>query len=178
MSRFQPENLLVSLDANPPDSSTAASSTLTARAPLANAPNVTFKDLQGNNSALSDLRGKVVLVNFWATWCVPCRSEIPILIGLQERYSGKGFTVLGASLDEGGAKIVDRFVQEIRFEVDGRDRSMNYPIVLGNDEITDKFGGLLGPPVTFLISRDGKIVKRFIGVVNEVQITKDVEKQL
>src|SRR5215469_268773 len=178
VSPFQPENLLVSLRGKPPDTGALASPTLSTGTAPSNAPDVTFKDLQGNNLGLSDFKGKVVLVNFWATWCEPCRSEIPILIELQEKYGGKGFTVLGASLDEDGARLVDRFVHDMRFEVHGREQSMNYPIVRGSDEITDKFGGLLGPPVTFLISRDGKIAKKYIGIVNEVEITRDVENQL
>jgi cytochrome c-type biogenesis protein len=178
VSRFQPENLLVSVRGKPPDMRTTATLTPPTDAALIDEPNVTFKDLQGNNLALSNLKGEVVLLNFWATWCGPCRGEIPVLIGLQDKYSGKGFTVLGASLDEDGSKVVDRFVHDMRFDVRARPETMNYPIVLASDAITDEFGGLLGPPVTFLISRDGKIVKKYVGVVNEVQITKDLESQL
>jgi cytochrome c-type biogenesis protein len=145
---------------------------------LAPEPDVTFKNLQGGDVPLASLKGKVVLVNFWATWCEPCRSEIPLLIGLQDRYSGKGFTMLGASMDEDGVKAVDPFIHTTEFNVGGRQRTMDYPIVLGSDAITDKFGGLLGMPTSYLISRDGKIVKKYIGVVNESQITKDVESQL
>ena len=141
-------------------------------------PDVTFKNLQGENVALSSMKGKVVLLNFWATWCEPCRSEIPVLIGLQDKYATKGFTMLGASMDEDGAKAVDPFIHETKFNVDGREKTMDYPIVLGTDAITDKFGGLLGMPTSYLISRDGKIVKRYIGVVDPSQVVKDVESQL
>ncbi|HXX18027.1 MAG TPA: cytochrome c biogenesis protein CcdA [Candidatus Acidoferrum sp.] len=142
------------------------------------APDVTFKNLQGAEVPLSSMKGKVVLLNFWATWCEPCRSEIPVLIGLQDKYSGKGFTMLGASMDEDGVKAVDPFIHTTQFNVGGQQRLMDYPIVLGSDAITDKFGGLLGMPTSYLISRDGKIVKKYIGVVNEAQVTKDVESQL
>ncbi|HTR47911.1 MAG TPA: cytochrome c biogenesis protein CcdA [Verrucomicrobiae bacterium] len=142
------------------------------------APDVTFKDLKGADVPLSSLKGKVVLLNFWATWCEPCRSEIPVLIGLQEKYSPKGFTMLGASMDEDGTKAVNPFIQSTQFNVGGQQRTMDYPIVLGSDAITDKFGGLLGMPTSYLISRDGKIVKKYIGVVNEAQVVKDVESQL
>ncbi|MGD1210668.1 MAG: redoxin family protein [Candidatus Acidiferrales bacterium] len=145
---------------------------------LADEPNVTFRDLQGNNVPLASLKGKVVLVNFWATWCEPCRGEIPILINLQKEYSGKGFTLLGAAMDEEGAKVVQPYVQSTQFNVGGQPQTMNYPIVLGTDAITDKFGGLLGMPTSFLISRDGKIVKKYMGGINETQIKKDVESQL
>jgi cytochrome c-type biogenesis protein len=141
-------------------------------------PDVTFKNLQGENVALSSMKGKVVLLNFWATWCEPCRSEIPVLIGLQDKYATKGFTMLGASMDEDGAKVVDPFIHETKFNVDGQEKTMDYPIVLGTDAITDKFGGLLGMPTSYLISRDGKIVKRYIGVVDPSQVVKDVESQL
>ena len=141
-------------------------------------PDVTFKNLQGENVALSSMKGKVVLLNFWATWCEPCRSEIPVLIGLQDKYATKGFTMLGASMDEDGAKAVDPFIHETKFNVDGQEKTMDYPIVLGTDAITDKFGGLLGMPTSYLISRDGKIVKRYIGVVDPSQVVKDVESQL
>jgi len=141
-------------------------------------PDVTFKNLAGGDTSLASLKGKVVLVNFWATWCEPCRGEIPLLIGLQDKYASKGFTMLGASMDEDGAKAVDPFIHDNRFNVGGKQEQMDYPIVLGSDEITDKFGGLLGMPTSYLISRDGKIVKKYIGVVNEAQITKDIESQL
>ena len=142
------------------------------------APDVTFKNLQGAEVPLSSMKGKVVLLNFWATWCEPCRSEIPVLIGLQDKYSSKGFTMLGASMDEDGVKAVDPFIHTTQFNVGGQQRLMDYPIVLGSDAITDKFGGLLGMPTSYLISRDGKIVKKYIGVVNEAQVVKDVESQL
>jgi thiol-disulfide isomerase/thioredoxin len=145
---------------------------------LQSEPDVTFKNLDGGGTSLASLKGKVVLVNFWATWCDPCRGEIPVLIGLQDKYGSRGFTMLGASMDEDGAKAVNPFIHENHFDVGGKQEQIDYPIVLGSDEITDKFGGLLGMPTSYLISRDGKIVKKYIGVVNEVQITKDIESQL
>ncbi len=147
-------------------------------ASLASEPQVAFKDLQGNSMSLDSLKGKVVLLNFWATWCEPCRSEIPILIDLQDKYGAKGFTVLGASMDDDGAKAVNPFMQNTKFTVGGESKTMDYPVVLGNDDIATKFGGLLGMPTSFLISRDGKIVKRYIGVLNAAQIEKDVQSQL
>lgn len=145
---------------------------------LANEPNVTFKDLQGQDVSLESMKGKVVLLNFWATWCAPCQGEIPILIGLQQKYSSKGFTMLGAAMDDEGKKVVEPYVQDTKFTVGGQSMTMNYPIVLGNDDIASKFGGLLGMPTSFLISRDGKIVKKYMGALSEDQIVKDVEAQL
>ena len=97
-------------------------------------PNVTFKDLEGGDVALSSLKGKVVLLNFWATWCEPCRGEIPVLINLQQQYSSKGFTMLGASMDDDPKKVVPQFVKTNEFKVDGKDETMNYPIVVGSDD--------------------------------------------
>ena len=144
---------------------------------LADEPNVTFKDLQGNSVALSGFKGKVLLVNFWGTWCEPCRGEIPILIRLQQNYSGKGFTLLGVATND-EVSSVGPFVHNTQFNVDGKQETMNYPIVMGSDDISTKFGGLLGMPTSYLINRDGKIVKRYIGSLNEAQIVKDVESQL
>ncbi len=146
-------------------------------ATLQDEPDVTFKDLQGKDVTLAGFKGKVVLVNFWGTWCEPCRGEIPILIGLQEKYGPKGFTLLGAATND-EEKTVDAFVHNTQFNVGGQEMTMNYPIVMGTDDISTKFGGLLGMPTSFLITRDGKIAKRYIGSLNENQIVKDVESQL
>jgi cytochrome c biogenesis protein CcmG, thiol:disulfide interchange protein DsbE len=146
-------------------------------AALADEPNVTFKDLQGKDVTLASFKGKVVLVNFWGTWCEPCRGEIPILIGMQQKYSPKGFTLLGAATND-EEKTVDAFIHNTQFNVGGQQMTMNYPIVMGSDDISDKFGGLLGMPTSFLITRDGKIAKRYIGSLNENQVVKDVESQL
>jgi len=142
------------------------------------APDVTFKDLDGKDATLAQYKGKVVLVNFWATWCEPCYIEIPWLIEMQQKYEAKGFTVLGISMDEDGKSAVVPFLGKERFNVNGQKLPMNYPVVIGNDEVADKFGGLLGYPTSFLISRDGKIVKKVQGLISYEEITKAIESQL
>jgi cytochrome c-type biogenesis protein len=142
------------------------------------APEVTFRELDGRDSTLRQYKGKVVLVNFWATWCDPCYVEIPWLIEMQQKYEAQGFTVLGISMDEEGKSAVAPFLAKERFNVNGQKLPMNYPIVLGNDAVADKFGGLLGYPTSFLISRDGKIIKKIQGLISYEEITKAIESQL
>ena len=141
-------------------------------------PEVTFKDLDGKEVPLSAYKGKVVLVNFWATWCEPCQIEIPWLIEMQQKYSSKGFTVLGVDVDDEGNNVVSAYTAKERFNVNGQKLPMNYPVLRGNDAVADKFGGLLGYPTSFRISRDGKIVKKTQGLIDYEEITKAIESQL
>jgi thiol-disulfide isomerase/thioredoxin len=141
-------------------------------------PEVNFKDLDDKEVPLSQYKGKVVLVNFWATWCEPCQIEIPWLIEMQQKYSSRGFTVLGVDVDDEGKKAVVPYVAKERFNVNGQKLPMNYPILLGNDAVADKFGGLLGYPTSFLISRDGKVVKKVQGLIDYQEVTQAIESQL
>ncbi len=141
-------------------------------------PDSTLKDLEDHDVSLSQFKGKVVLVNFWATWCGPCRIEIPWLVELQNKYAARGFTVLGVAMDEEGKSTVAPFVQKERFKVGGTSQSMNYPIVLGNDATADKFGGLLGFPTSVLISKDGRVAKRVDGLVSYDEIDKAIQSQV
>jgi thiol-disulfide isomerase/thioredoxin len=142
---------------------------------LPNEPDVTFKDLQGKDVSLSSFKGKVVVVNFWATWCEPCRVEIPWMIDFQQKLGDKGFTLLGVAMDDEGKSVVEPFVQKTQFDVDGHNMTMNYPIVLGNDDLAAKFGGLIGLPTSVVISRDGKVAKRFIGLASRDQLEKTIQ---
>src|ERR1700737_4716187 len=142
------------------------------------APEVTMKDLAGKDVSLSRYHDKVVLVNFWATWCEPCRIEIPWLIDIQQKYGAKGFTVLGIAMDEEGKSVVAPYVSKEHFDVNRQKLTMNYPIVIGNDDIADKFGGLLGYPTSVLISRDGKLVKRITGIISEAEMSHAIESLL
>ena len=142
------------------------------------APELTLKDLDGKDISLAQYRGKVVLVNFWATWCEPCKVEIPELIELQQKYGAKGFTVLGVAMDDEGRRVVAPFVGKERFDVKGGQSQMNYPIVIGNDAAADKFGGLIGYPTSVLISRDGKQIKSITGLISYDDISKTIESQL
>ena len=146
--------------------------------PLPSAPDVTFKDLKGKDVSLASLKGKVVLVNFWATWCEPCQVEIPWMIAFQKKYADKGFTLLGVAMDEEGKSVVEPYVQKTTFDVDGHPTTMNYPIVLGNDDLADKFGGLLGLPTTYVITREGKVAKRYIGLATEADLDKLIQSLL
>jgi thiol-disulfide isomerase/thioredoxin len=142
------------------------------------APQISLKDLDGKDVALSQYKGQVVLVNFWATWCAPCREEIPELIAMQRKYGPKGFTVLGIAMDEEGKSVVAPFVQKERFTVEGQPSPMSYPILLGNDAAAEKFGGLLGYPTSVLISRDGKQIQHITGQINGEDVAKAIEAQL
>ena len=141
-------------------------------------PELTLKDLDGKDVSLSDYKGKVVLVNFWATWCEPCRIEIPWLIAMQQKYGPKGFVLIGIALDEEGKSVVAPFVAKERFDVDGQKLPMSYKILIGNDDAADKFGGLFGYPTSILISRDGKQIKRVTGMISEDEMNKAIESQL
>jgi cytochrome c-type biogenesis protein len=177
MARFQPENVLMAIRGDKaPDGVIAASSAPSSD--LENAPDVTFKDLNGKDVPLSSLKGKVVIVNFWATWCEPCRTEIPWMIEFQNKYGDKGFTMLGVAMDDDGKSVVEPFVQKPQWDVDGKKVAMNYPIVLGNDDLASKFGGLIGLPTSVVITRDGKIAKKFLGLVNHDQLDQQIHDLL
>lgn len=141
-------------------------------------PDVALKDLGGQELTLSHYRGKVVLLNFWATWCDPCRSEIPELIELQQKYAAKGFTVLGVDVDEEGPSAVTKFVDKERFDVNGAQAQINYPTVVGSDDTAEQLGGLFGYPTTILIGRDGKEIKRLVGPINYDEMSHLIESHL
>lgn len=142
------------------------------------APTVTLKDLNGKDVTLQQYKGEVVLVNFWATWCEPCKVEIPWMIEFQQKYGPRGFTILGVSMDEDGKKAIDPFLDKERFDVDGQKEAMNYPILLGSDTIADKFGGILGLPTSMLFNRDGKKVRTIVGLVNHDDLSKTIQSLL
>jgi cytochrome c biogenesis protein CcmG/thiol:disulfide interchange protein DsbE len=142
------------------------------------APDLTLKNLDGKDVSIAEYKGKVVLVNFWATWCDPCREEIPWLIEMQEKYQSRGFTVLGLAMDEEGKSVVAPFVAKEHFDVNGTASPMNYPILIGDEAAGDKFGGLFGLPTSVLIDRDGKQIKRITGIISYADITKLIEAKL
>ena len=131
-----------------------------------NAPAWTLKDAYGNPVSSAQFKGKVVVLDFWATWCPPCRAEIPGYIGLQKKYAADGLVFVGISVDQDGSELVKKFV---------KDYGINYPVVLaGDSDIASAFGDFGVIPTTFIIDRDGRIRDRQIG--NEP--TADYEKQI
>ena len=139
---------------------------------------VPIKDLQDHDVKLADYKGEVVLVNFWATWCAPCQIEIPWMMEFQKKYGPRGFTILGVSMDEEGKNAVAPFLEKSRFDLDGQKQEMNYPILLGDDAIAEKFGGIIGLPTSMLFSRDGRKIKTITGLVDHDDIAKSIEGQL
>ena len=117
----------------------------------------------------AELKGQVLLVTFFATWCPPCIQEIPTLNSLQESLQEKGFTVLGLSVDEGETDLLLKLIE--KYEV-------VYPVVLADRDLARAFGGVSGIPVTFLVNRKGEIVKKYLGYVEHDVLEGDIKKQL
>jgi thiol-disulfide isomerase/thioredoxin len=128
------------------------------------APVWELKDPDGKPVKSSDFDGKVVILDFWATWCPPCKAEIPGFIELQEKYGEKGLVVVGVSLDEHGSSKVKQFMEEF---------GMNYPVVMGNIKMMEDFGGE-GIPTTFVIDRGGKIVAKHVGFAPKEAFEKEI----
>jgi len=138
-------------------------------------PAISLKDLTDKEVALDQYQGQVVLVNFWATWCAPCRTEMPWMIEFQKKYSAQGFTILGVAMDDEGKSVVAPFIEKERFDVAGAQEPVNYPILLGNDDASSQFGGIIGLPTSMLYGRDGKKMRTIIGLVNHDEIAKAIE---
>ena len=133
------------------------------------APDFSLETLDGKNLRLSDLRGKAVLLNFWATWCGPCKIETPWLVQLQKEYGSQGLQVIGVAMDDSGKDDIEKFA---------KDMGVNYPVLLGKEAVGDAYGGVPALPESFFIGRDGKIVDRIIGLKGRGEIEDAIKKAL
>lgn len=138
-------------------------------AAYASAPSWELTDLEGQTVTSSDFDGKVVLVDFWATWCPPCRKGIPEFVELQEEYGDDGLVIVGISLDRQGASVVKPFADKM---------NINYPLVMGNQEVVQAFGGIEGIPTAFLINREGEIVDKHVGYTPKSVLKKQIKPLL
>jgi len=127
------------------------------------APAWKLKDVNGNVVSSDQFKGKVVVIDFWATWCPPCRAEIPGYIALQKKYADKGLVIVGISVDEEGAKAVAPFAKA---------KGVNYQMLLFTDDVVAAFGGVEGIPTTFLIDREGNIRNKKVGMAEEADYEK------
>jgi peroxiredoxin len=146
--------------------SSGATSGLMNRRP---APDFILKDSKEAQIKLSDYKGKVVLLNFWATWCGPCKAEIPWFVEFESKYKGSGFAVLGVSMDDDGWKAVRPFLEEAK---------MNYTVMLGDEATASKFGGIDSLPQTFLIDRQGRIAAKQMGLTRQTTYQEEMVELL
>ena len=128
------------------------------------APDFTLPLLDGGQLRLSSYRGKVVLLDFCATWCVPCREETPHFVELQNRYGVRGLQIIGVSMDD-SPDPVHSFYQQFH---------MNYPVVMGTAEVGSAYGGVLGLPIAFVLDRDGRIYSKHMGATDAAVFEKDI----
>lgn len=132
------------------------------------APDFTLPQLDGQPLQLSSYRGKVVLLDFWATWCVPCRAEIPHFVELQQKYGDRGLQIIGVSMDD-SADPVGPFYQQFH---------MNYPVVMGTAKTGEAYGGVLGLPIAILIDRNGLIRLKKIGAADMAVLEREISQLL
>jgi thiol-disulfide isomerase/thioredoxin len=133
------------------------------------APDFSLESLDGKNMRLSDLRGKAVLLNFWATWCGPCKIEMPWFVELQNQYGSQGLQIVGVAMDDASKEDIAKFA---------KDMGVNYPILIGKEAVGDAYGGVPAMPETFFIGRDGKVVDKIIGLKGKSEIEDAVKKTL
>jgi len=132
------------------------------------APDFSLPDLTGHPVTLSSYRGKVVLLDFWATWCEPCRDEIPGFVQLQNEYGSHGLQIIGISMDDTVTPVRD-FYQ--RFHI-------NYPVIMGGAKMGELYGGVLGLPIAFVIGKDGRILAKHIGAISMEVVEKEIRASL
>jgi peroxiredoxin len=155
----------------------AARDTLIPKAARSIAPGFTLIDAHGERIDLSDFRGKVVLLDFWATWCGGCKLEIPWYMEFDKKLRGRGLAVIGVSMDEEGWKVVRPFLARKIDAETGGNTAMKYPVVIGNDKLAKEYR-LTSMPMTLLIDREGRIALSHTGVVNRAYFESHILKLL
>ncbi len=133
------------------------------------APDFTLQSLDGKTIHLSDFRGKPVVLNFWATWCSPCKIEMPWFVDLQKQYGPAGVQFLGVAMDDASTKEIADFAESMK---------VNYPILIGKESVGDAYGGVQFLPETFYIDREGKVVDKAFGLKGRNEIEDDIKKIL
>ena len=133
------------------------------------APDFTLESLDGKTVHLSDFRGKGVLLNFWATWCQPCKIEMPWFAELQKQYGPQGLQIVGIAMDDASPKEIGEFAHDL---------GVNYPILVGKEAVGDAYGGVQFLPATFYIGRDGKVVDKVFGLKGRGEIEENIKKAL
>ena len=133
------------------------------------APDFNLMDMNDKPVRLSDYQGKVVILDFWATWCGPCRSGIPDLNALYSDYRSKGLEILGISVDEGGKGKVLEGMQEHSITI-------NYPILIATEEVQKSYGGIEAIPTTFILDKEGNIVAKYVGLQDKETFEKQLKK--
>jgi peroxiredoxin len=133
------------------------------------APEFSLKDSDGRTVTLADYKGKVVLLNFWATWCGPCKVEIPWFVEFEQKYKDRGFAVLGVALDEEGWEVVKPYINEAK---------VNYRIIMGNDSIAQLYGGVDNLPTSFILDQNGRIASTHIGLVDKSNYENEISELL
>jgi peroxiredoxin len=133
------------------------------------APDFALQSIDGKTVRLSDFRGKAVLLNFWATYCAPCRIEMPWFVELQDRYAAEGLQVVGVAMDDASPDDIETFASEL---------GVNYPILVGEETVGNAFGGVQFLPSTFYIGRDGKVVGKVFGLKTNNEIEENIKKTL
>jgi len=133
------------------------------------APDFALQSLDGKTVRLSDYRGKPVVLNFWATWCGPCKIEMPWFVDFQKEYGPTGLQFLGVAMDDASTKDIAEFAESMK---------VNYPILIGKDTVGDAYGGVQFLPETFFIDRDGKVVDKVFGLKGRGEIEDAIKKIL
>jgi len=133
------------------------------------APDFSLESLEGKTMRLSDFRGKAVLLNFWATWCGPCKIEMPWFVELQQKYGSQGLQVVGVAMDDASKEDIAKFAKEM---------GVNYPVLIGKEAVGDSYGGIPALPETFFIGRDGKVVDKILGLRGKAEIEDAIKKAL
>ncbi len=133
------------------------------------APDFSLRDANNREVKLSDFQGKVVLLNFWATWCGPCKIEMPWFVEFQRKYKDRGFSVIAVAMDEEGWKVVRPFADRLK---------LNFPIVIGTDEVADNYGGIAALPTTYIIDKQGKVALMHQGLTSKGDYEDEIERLL